>query len=71
MLSMVFSRGTGVNEDLNLCGVLSFFTLFIRSMVLIIVYVEYTKGNNILARFFVKWWLAASVLDSSVRENSE
>ena len=59
---MVFSRGTEVNKDLttnntmqNAYGILSFFTLFIRSMVLLIVYSEYTKGDNTLARFFTKW----------------
>ena len=50
MLSMVFSRGADVNKDLtssdtmlNLCGIISFFTLFIRSMFLLIVYFEYAK----------------------------
>ena len=59
---MVFSRGTEVNKDLttnntmqNAYGILSFFTLFIRSMVLLIVYSEYTKGDNTLARYFTKW----------------
>ena len=59
---MVFSRGTEVNKDLatnntmqNAYGILSFFTLFIRSMVLLIVYSEYTRGDNTLARYFTKW----------------
>ena len=61
-MSMVFSRGTEVNKDLtsndtmlNPCGILSFFTLFIRSMVLLIVYSEYAKGDSNLARYFAKW----------------
>ena len=61
-MSMVFSRGTKVNKDLtsndtmlNACGILSFFTLFIRSMVLLIVYSECAKGDSTLARYFAKW----------------
>ena len=61
-MSMVFLRGTEVNEDLtsndamlNPCGILSFFTLFIISMVLLIVYSEDAKGDNTLGRYFAKW----------------
>ena len=59
---MVFLRGPVVNKNLtlndtmlNTCGVLSCFTLFMRSMVLLIVYSEYAKGDNTLARYFAKW----------------
>ena len=61
-MSMVFSRGTEVNKDLtsndtmlNPCGILSFFTLFIRSMVLLIVYSEYVKGDSTIGQYFAKW----------------
>ena len=43
-------------------AILSFFTLFIRSMVLLIVYSEYTKGDNTLAKYFAKWYLAGKYL---------
>ena len=58
-MSMVFSKDAKVNKDLtsndtmlNPHGIFSFFTLFIRSMVLLIVYSEYAKGDNTLARYF-------------------
>ena len=61
-MSMVFSRGTEANKDLtsndtmlNPCGILSFFTLFIRSLVLLIVYSDYAKDYNTLAICFAKW----------------
>ena len=61
-MAMVFSRSIEVNKDLtsndsmlNPCGILSLFTLIIRSMVLLIVYSEYVKGDSTLARYFAKW----------------
>ena len=61
-MSMVFSRGKEANKDLTsndtmlipYC-ILSFFTLFVRSLVLVIVYSEYAKCDNTLARYFTKW----------------
>ena len=54
-MSMVFSRGTEVNRDLTLndtmlnpCGILSFSTLFVRSLVLLIMYCEYGKVITLL-----------------------
>ena len=59
---MVFSRGTEINKCLpsnatmlNPCGILPFFTLFIRFMEFLIVYWEYAKADDTLARYFAKW----------------
>ena len=49
---------------LNPYGILSFFTLFIRSMDLLIVYSKYAKGDNTLARYFATWQLAVPMFDT-------
>ena len=70
-MSMVFSRGTEVNKDLtsddtmlNPCSIHSFSTLFVRSLVLLIMYSEYGKGDNAFARYFAKWQLAVPIFDT-------
>ena len=59
---MDFSRSTEVNKNLtsnytmlSSWGIISFFNLFIISMARLTMYFEYGKGNNTLARHFVKW----------------
>ena len=49
---------------LNSWGIISFFNLFIISMVLLTMYFEYGKGDNTLARHFVKWELPMTIFDT-------
>ena len=70
-MSMIFQRSTEVNKNLtsnhimlNSWGIISFFNLFIISMVLLTMYFEYGKGDNTLARHFVKWELPMTIFDT-------